>query len=187
MEDDAIVKLYWERSEAALAETERKYAKYCHSVAYGILRSNEDAQECVNDTWLRAWNAIPPARPAMLRTFLGKITRNLSLNALEKQNADKRGAGQFAIALSEIEDCVPDSKAASERFVEDEAIAQAINRFLENTAAWQRKVFVRRYWYASSLEEIAGDYGMSVGKVKSVLYRLRKKLKTELEKEGISL
>ena len=187
MEDDAIVELYWERNEAALMETEHKYAKYCHSVAFSILRNDEDAQECVNDTWHKAWNAIPPARPAMLRTFLGKITRNLSINALEKQNADKRGAGQFAVALSEIEDCVPDGNSDSGRFIEDEAITEVINRFLGKLAAEQRKVFVRRYWYSSSLEEIAGDYGMSVGKVKSVLFRLRKKLKTELEKEGISL
>jgi RNA polymerase sigma-70 factor (ECF subfamily) len=187
VEDYEIVELFWARSETAIRETECKYARYCHSVAYGILRNDEDAQECVNDTWHKAWNAIPPARPAMIRTFLGKITRNLSLNALEKQNADKRGAGQFAVALSEIEESVPDDNSDSERFIEDEAITEVINRFLGKLPAEQRKVFVRRYWYASSLEEIAGDYGMSVGKVKSILHRLRLKLKTELEKEGISL
>ena len=187
MEDNAIIKLYWERDETALAETERKYAGYCHSVANGILRNSEDAQECVNDTWLRTWNAIPTARPTMLRTFLGKITRNLSLNALEKQNADKRGAGLFTVALSEIEECVPDGKPGSEKFIDDEAVTQVINRFLGKLASEQRKVFVRRYWYMSSLEEIACDYRLSVGKVKSILFRLRGKLKKDLEKEGISL
>lgn len=187
MEDSAIVLLYWQRSETAIAETERKYSRYCHSIAYGILRNHEDAQECVNDTLNRAWNAIPPARPSVLRTFLGKIARNLSLNALEKMTAKKRGMGQVELALSELEECVPSNGTESDRFIEEDTITQVINRFLGQLSTTQRKVFVRRYWYTSSLEEIAADYDMTISNVKSTLFRLRKKLKRELVKEGISL
>jgi RNA polymerase sigma factor (sigma-70 family) len=185
--DDEIVELFWKRSEAALSEAERKYSKYCHSIAFGILRCNEDAEECVNDTLAKAWNAIPPARPSVLRTFLGKITRNLSLNVLEKMNAEKRGLGQVPLALSELDECVSGSDFEAERHIEEETITQAVNRFLSRLDPEQQKVFVRRYWYVSSIEEIAGGYGMSESKVKSILFRLRKKLKRELEKEGILL
>ena len=107
MDDNKIIGLFWQRAEAAIDEVSRKYAGYCHSIAYRILYSDEDADECVNDTWLRAWNAIPPARPNRLSTFLGKITRNLSLNRYEKMNAEKRGGGVVEIAISELEDCIP--------------------------------------------------------------------------------
>jgi RNA polymerase sigma-70 factor (ECF subfamily) len=187
VEDSEIVELFWQRSEAALAATEKKYANYCRSIAYGILRNYEDAQECVNDTLVKAWNAIPPARPSVLRTFLGKITRNLSLHALKKMTAEKRGLGQVPLALSELEECVSGSSSEGEQLIEDEAITQVVNGFLSRLDVEQRKVFMRRYWYASRLEEIADDYGMTVSKVKSILFRLRKKLKRELEKEGIYL
>jgi RNA polymerase sigma-70 factor (ECF subfamily) len=187
VEDSEIVDLFWQRSEAALSEAQYKYSRYCYSIAYGILRNHEDAQECVNDTLARVWSAIPPARPEVLRTFLGKITRNLSLNALEKMNAEKRGLGQVPLALFELEECVSGEASEIDRFIEDESIKQTINGFLGQLNETKRKVFVRRYWYASSLEEIADDYGISVSKVKSILSRLRKKLKRDLEKEGISI
>jgi RNA polymerase sigma-70 factor (ECF subfamily) len=187
MEDDEIVELFWQRSETAISEAERKYSKYCHSIAFGILRCREDAEECVNGTLARAWSAIPPTRPSVLRTFLGKITRNLSLNALQKMNAAKRGMGQMPLALSELEECIPDTGCLDVRSVKEESITKTINGFLGRCDASERKVFVRRYWYASSIKEIAADYGMSVNKVKSMLFRLRKRLRTELEKEGITL
>jgi RNA polymerase sigma-70 factor (ECF subfamily) len=187
VEDDKIIELFWKRSEAALTETERKYSKYCYSIAFGILRCHEDAEECVNDTLARAWNAIPPARPSMLRTFLGKITRNLSLNALEKMNAEKRNFGQVPLVLSELNECLSASYFEPEQQIEEEAIVQAVNRFLARLDPEQQKVFIRRYWYVSSIKEIAGDFKMSESKVKSILFRLRKKLKRELEKEDICL
>ncbi len=187
MKDGEIMELFRRRSEEALALTERKYFRYCYSIAYAILRNHEDARECVNDTLNRAWQAIPPARPATLRTYLGKITRNLALNALEKMSADKRGGGEVALAISELEECLPSSRAEGDQLIEREAITQVINRFLGRLNLQQRRVFVRRYWYAGSLKEIAADYALSVGQVKSMLFRLRRKLKTELEKEGISL
>ena len=187
MEDKEIVRLFLQRSEAALSETEIKYSRYCYSIAYGILKNDEDASECVNDALAAAWNAIPPAEPSVLRTFLGKITRNLSLHALEKMTAEKRGLGQVPLALSELEECIPDTSPNVGEIVEDKAITQVINSFLSKLDIEKRKIFMRRYWYASSLEEIASDYGMTVSKVKSILFRLRKKLKRELEKEGILL
>lgn len=187
MGDDEIVELFWRRSEIALSEAEHKYSKYCHSIAFGILRNTEDAEECVNATLAKAWEAMPPARPSVLRTFLGKITRNLSLNTLEKMNAVKRGLGQVTLALTELEECVSDTVPNVEQLIEEKVITQVVNSFLGLLNTTQRKVFVRRYWYVSSLEEIADDYDMTVSKVKSILFRLRKKLKTELEKEGVSL
>ncbi|MDR1541145.1 MAG: sigma-70 family RNA polymerase sigma factor [Clostridiales bacterium] len=187
MEDDEIVELFWQRSESAIAATQIKYSKYCRSIAYSILRNYEDAQECVNDALVNVWNAIPPARPSVLCTFLGKITRNLSINALEKLKAQKRGLGQVPLVLSELDECVGQAECEALQRAELEAITDAVNAFLEQLDAEKRKVFVRRYWYASSLEEIACDYSMNVSKVKSILFRLRKKLKRELEKEGVSL
>ncbi len=187
MEDEEIVELFWKRSESALTEVEHKYFKYCRSIAFSILRCNEDAEECVNDAFARAWNAIPPARPSVLRTYLGKITRNLSLNALEKINAEKRGFGQVPLALSELDECISGYDSESDWHIEEKMITQTVNKFLGRLTLEQQRVFVRRYWYTSSIEEIATDYGLSQSKVKSILFRLRKKLKRELEKEGISL
>ncbi len=185
MEDDEIVELFWNRSEQALSETRSKYYRYCYCIAYGILRCSEDADECVNDSLVNAWNAIPPARPAVFRTFLGKITRNISLNVLEKMNTQKRGNCQISLALSELDECVSCSYYETQENIEDGIITQVINTFLENLRPEQQKVFVRRYWYASSIEEIASDYNLSQSKVKSILFRLRKKLRKEMEKEGI--
>lgn len=187
LEDDKIIELFWNRSEQALEETKKKYCNYCHTIAFGILRCSEDAEECVNESLMSIWNAIPPARPAVLRTFLGKITRNISLNLLEKKNAKKRGANHISLAMSELEECVSCSDPQPGQHIEDEVITQAVNNFLRKLKSEQQKVFVRRYWYANSIEEIACDYNLSQSKVKSILFRLRKKLKAEMEKEGISL
>lgn len=186
MDDSKIIELYMDRSEQAISETARKYGRYCHYIAYNILHNNEDSEECVNDTYLRTWNSIPPKRPNKLQTFLGKITRNLSLNKYEKQSAEKRGSGQVPLILDELTECIPADRS-SETLVEDMVIKETLDRFLDNLSADARKIFVRRYWYMSSVKEIAEEYGLSESKVTVTLFRTRQKLKTVLEKEGIAL
>lgn len=186
MRDKEIIELYWQRSEHAVSETAAKYGNYCTHIARNILFDISDAEECVNDTWLRTWDAIPPARPNRLSTFLGKITRNLAINQYQKSHAAKRGFGQVPLALSELEACISGT-GTPEQTVEDALITQALDTFLAELDETSRKVFVRRYWYLSDTKEIARDYKMSVSKVKSILHRLRAKLREHLEKEGISL
>lgn len=186
MDDRQIVDLYWERSETAISETSKKYGKYCHYIAHNILHNYEDCEECVNDTYMKAWDAIPPQRPNRLSAFLGKITHNLSLNRLEKNTARKRGAGQAALVLEELEECIPASGHV-EQIVDDIVLAEIINSFLASLTPETRKFFVRRYWYLSPVREIACDYAVSESKVKMILMRTRNKLKKVLEKEGISL
>lgn len=186
MEDDKIIELYFARSEKAISETSEKYGKYCHYIAYNILQNEEDSEECVNDTYLRTWNAIPPKRPNRLQTFLGKITRNLSLNKLEKRTADKRGAGQVSFVLDELAESIPDKNDA-EQITEDMVIKNILDRFLTKLPTETRRIFIRRYWYLSSVKEIAKEFGLSESKVTVTLFRTREKLKAVLEKEGISL
>lgn len=186
MEDGQIIDLYWARSEAAISETTSKYSQYCHFIAFNILQNNEDAEECVNDTYLRAWSVMPPQRPNRLRTFLGKITRNLSLNKYETYTAGKRGFGQVPLALDELQDCIP-ATGSVEQAIEDAALVEIINRFLAALPTDTRKIFVRRYWYLSSIKEIAGAYRFSESKVKMILMRARNELKQTLEKEGVLL
>ena len=186
MDDRKIVALYWERSEEAISETSKKYGKYCSYIAYNILHNYEDSEECVNDTYMRAWDAMPPQRPERLSTFLGKITRNLSLNRYEKYSAKKRGAGQTALVLEELKECIP-SPEHVEQAVDDMMLEETLNRFLAALPSETRKFFVRRYWYLSPVKEIASDYAVSESRVKMSLMRTRNKLKKVLEKEGISL
>src|SRR5699024_4534497 len=145
IEDEKIIDLFWQRSEEALSIVRMKYERYCYAIAFRILRSSEDAEECVNETLLRVWDAIPPARPNKLRIFLGKITRNLSLNDLEKKNAKKRGGGVAELLLSELEECIPSSKNSPEALFDEQHALEVINRFLQETSTSKRKVFVRRY------------------------------------------
>ncbi|NMA95852.1 MAG: sigma-70 family RNA polymerase sigma factor [Clostridiales bacterium] len=187
MEDEKIVDLFWQRSELAIARAESRYSRYLYSISYRILQNREDAEECVNETFLRAWNAIPPARPSILRTYLGRITRNISLNYLEKMNALKRGGNQVDIILSELEECIPSIQMDIEEILNERAVIDVINNFLKGLSKDQRKVFVRRYWYGSKIKAIGKDYGFTESKVKSILFRLRKGLKRKLEKEGIAL
>ena len=186
MDDLQIIDLYWARSESAVAETSRQYGPYFRSIAYGILRSEEDSEECVNDTWLRAWDAMPPHRPASLRAFLGRITRNLSLNRLKALSAEKRGGSQVTLAVEELGESIP-APGGVERTVEDRELAELFDRFLSQLGPEARRIFVRRYWYLSPIGEIAAEYGMSESKVKMSLLRSRGKLKKLLEKEGITL
>ena len=184
MEDREIIALYWSRQEQALEETNRKYGSYCWTIAYHILRSREDTEECVNDTWLRAWHAIPPNRPAILSAFLGRITRNLSLDRYKAGKTEKRGGGRMILALDELSQCLPDGQNV-EQLVEQAELSRLIDRFLRTLPEKERCIFLRRYWYVDTTLEIAQRYKMSEGTVKSTLHRTRQKLKTYLRQEGM--
>lgn len=186
MDDRQIIDLYWQRSEKAIAETADKYGGYCRSIAFHILYNDEDSEECVNDTYLKAWGAMPEQRPARLAAFLGKITRNLALHRYEAYGARKRGAGQVPLALEELRECLP-APDSVERAVDDIVLGEILNSFLSALPAESRKIFMRRYWYLASIREIAQEYYISESKVKVTLLRTREKLKLFLEKEGVAL
>ena len=183
LQDEEILKLYWNRSESAIRESENKYGSYCHKIAYNILFNEEDSEECVNDTWMRAWEAIPPTRPSILRAYFAKITRNLSLNRYAREHAEKRGGGQIPLALDELRECISDGESIH-RQVEQRVLTELLNRFLNELKPEQRRIFVRRYWYLDSIADIAHMYGMSESKVKKVLSRTRIRLALRLEQEG---
>ncbi|MBQ3482308.1 MAG: sigma-70 family RNA polymerase sigma factor [Oscillospiraceae bacterium] len=185
MEDAAIVDLYWQRSDRALSETDKKYGRYCQSIAYHICGAREDAEECVNDTYLRAWNRMPTERPAALGAFLGRITRNLALDRIKARNTVKRGGGQAPLALSELEDCIPGG-TSPERALEEKELEAVIGRFVAALPKTEKMVFVLRYFYLAPVDEIAEKLHFSSGKVKSMLFRSRKKLRSALEKEGLA-
>lgn len=186
MEDSAIIDLYWARQESALTETERKYGAYCRSIARNILYSREDAEECVSDTYLRAWNAMPPQRPGILSAFLGRITRNLSFDRRRKNNADKRGGGELPLCLDELSQCVPsDSGVQSE--LERKELSAMLDAFLRTLPERERMLFLRRYWYVDPIGDIARRFSMKENTVKSVLFRTREKLRSYLEREGIAV
>ncbi len=185
MEDGQIIDLFWNRDQRAIQETDGKYGRLLNGIAWNLLHSREDAEECVNDTYLRAWDAIPPTRPGAFRTWLGQITRNLSLDRWKRRQADKRGGGA-EVLLGELEDCVPAS-GGPERAVEDQELAERLSVFLRGLSREGRSMFLRRYWYGESVAEIAGALGCGQGKVKSSLFRSRKALRAFLEKEGIGL
>lgn len=186
MEEKEIIDLYWARSEQAIGETDKKYGKFCHTIAYNILADHEDSEECVNDTYLQTWNAIPPRRPNKLSAFLGKITRNLALNRYAQATAQKRGGGQIELAIEELAECLPDPNTV-DRQIEDRELAVLFNRFLAGLPEEARKFFLRRYWQLCTVREIASIYGISESKVKMSLMRTRGKLKHFLEQEGIDL
>ena len=187
MDDKDIIEQFWARSDSAIAALSDRYSKYCRVIAVNILGNAEDAEEVINDTYHRIWNAIPPERPNNLRAFIGRITRNLSLDRLEKENAKKRGGGQVESVLSELEECISDNRNTIDELAESDAITAALNTFLSGQSAENRRVFVRRYWRAASIEEIAKDFNMTVGKVKTILFRMRNKLRKHLESEGVCL
>lgn len=186
MEDQAIIELYFKRSEQALAESDLKYGHYCGKIALNILRNREDAEECVSDTWFRAWNAIPPERPNILKAFFGRITRNLSLNRLELLHADKRGGGESNVLLDELAECVADAGAA-EWSADRAVITDVLNRFLEGLPETNRIVFVRRYWYMETVAEIARELSCGESRVKMMLMRGRRELAKQLKEEGIDV
>ena len=186
MEDGRIIELYWDRDQRGIPETAGKYGRMLHGIAWNLLRSREDAEECVNDTYLRAWEAIPPARPGAFRIWLGQITRNLSLDRWKSLRAEKRGGGA-ELLLGELEDCLPASGGGPERELEDQELAELLNVFLRGLSREGRAMFLRRYWYGESVAEVALALGCGEGKVKSSLFRSRKALREYLEKEGIAV
>ena len=186
MKDREILDLFWKRDESAISETANTYGNYCYAIAHNILNSNEDAEECVNDTWMNAWKSIPPHRPSNLSTYLGKITRNLAFNRYKLLRAQKRGLGRIEIALSELDGCIP-AKKDVEQLADEITLINAIETFLRSQTPIGRKVFIGKYWYLYSNRDLAKAYNMSESKVASLLYRMRNKLKLHLEKEGIFL
>ena len=184
MEDEKIIELYWTRDEGAITATDEKYGNYLKTIAGNILKDERDSQECVSDTYMGAWNAIPPERPSILKAFLGKITRNLSLKKYRDMTADKRGGGETALALEELVECIA-SGSTVEGQLEGRAITEALNTFLSGLAAEERKIFVLRYWYLESVKDVAARFGYGESKVKMTLKRTRDKLKDHLAKEGI--
>lgn len=186
MDDREIVNLYWERNENAITESEKKYGKYCYFIAHNILKSHEDSEECVNDTYIRAWNSIPPKKPEKLSVFLGKITRNLALDVLEKLSAKKRGGTQIALVLDELQGCIP-SPVSTENEVDALQLTENLNCFLKTLTDESRKIFLQRYWYLMTVREIAEENSFTESKVKMSLSRTRNNLKIFLEKEGVQI
>lgn len=185
MEDKSIIDLYFERNECAISETESKYGRFLYSIANNILLSHEDAQECVNDTYKSAWDTIPPNNPQSLRAYLGKIARNHAINRYNFNSADKRNKN-LELSLSEMEEFLP-SPDFSEESTYAISFKQALNRFLRALPEEKCNMFLLRYWYFLGVQDIAKKTGISEGKVKITLMRLREKLKKYLEKEGLHI
>ena len=186
MDDKQIIELYNERSEDAIARTSEKYGSFCYYIAEHILHDREDSEECVNDTYLKVWETIPPQAPAKLSAYLGKITRNLALSRFRYNNRKKRGEGANAEVLEELAECIAAS-GNTEDAVEEKLLVDALNRFLRELPEERRKMFLQRYWYMNSIKEIAADLSVSESKVKMTLLRVRGELKQRLESEGIYL
>lgn len=184
MEDDQIVNLYFARDEQAIQETDSKYGSFCYRIADNILANQQDAEESVSDTYLAAWNAMPPRRPSILGAFLGKITRRISIDRWRKRNAFKRTGGEMTLALEELGEVVGDSTSPETALARKE-LAASLNRFYDSLSDIQRGVFLCRYWYLNSIGEIAERTGYSPSKVSSMLHRMRGNLKKQLAKEGL--
>ena len=184
MEDRDIIALYFERNQEAITESEKKYGRYCYSIAYNILYNAEDAEESVNDALMNAWNSIPPHMPSILSAFLGKLTRYVSLKKWRYARAQKRGGGEIAIAYEELSDCIPGGKSVEEELQEKE-LAEIIDCFLDELPVVERHIFICRYWYFDDISTISKQFGFSSSKVKSMLYRIRKKLLFRLNEEGV--
>lgn len=180
MDDKQIIDLYFSRSERAIQETDARYGRYCYGIAYNILRSPEDSEECVNDTYLSAWNQIPPTRPNCFSVYLGRITRGLSIDRWRRNHSLKRGSGQMSLAIHELEDTLSSGMSMEDSFIS----TQQINTFLKSLPVTERDVFICRYWYLDSVKEIAADFGFSESKVKSMLKRTRDKFRAYICKEG---
>lgn len=183
MKDHEIVDLYWQRDPEAIRETGAKYGGYCFTIARNILADSRDTEECLNDTWLNAWNAMPEERPSFLAPFLGKITRNLAFNRYRARRAEKRGGGELPAVLEELAECA--SSADTHREVEALELGEAVNRFLHTLPERECSIFLRRYWFAEPASEIGGRYGLREGAVRSSLFRSREKLRNYLKEEGL--
>lgn len=185
MEDSAIIDLYWNRDEMAINYSADKYGRYCFSVAEEILSNPEDSEECVNDTWLRAWNAIPPQRPGVLRMFFARITRNLAFDKYKARVAAKRGGGEIALVLSELAECIPGGTSPEEQVVMQQ-LRQSVAAFARGLPKREANVFVRRYFFAEPVSAISLRYDLTEDHVYVLLSRIRRKLKAHLRKEGYS-
>jgi len=186
MEDNILVEMYFNRNQSVIENTSKKYGNYCKTIAMNILHSKEDADECVNDTLLAAWETIPPQKPVQFKSFLGKIARNLAFDRYKTNHRKKRGGNDLNLLLSELEDCIP-SYCSVEAEFDGKILSELVSNFLYTLEFEQRAVFVRRYWYADSIFDVAKRFGMSESKVKSMLMRARNKLRIYLEKEGFSV
>lgn len=186
MQDEEIIALYRQRDEKAIKETELKYSRYLLKIAHNILSDREDSRECVNETYLKAWNSIPPHDPKNFSAYLGKITRQLSIDLFRTKNREKRKASEYAVSLCELEECVPGGET-TELMTDTKLLAEAISSYLRTLSAQARSVFVGRYYFSDSVKEIAGYCNMSESKVKSMLYRTRQGLKKYLTKEGFEI
>lgn len=186
MTDLQIIELYWQRNEDAILESDRKYGSYCAAVSQNILSDMMDAEECVSDTWMRAWSVMPPERPNHLKMFFAKITRNLSLDRLKAKLAQKRGGGESALILEELEQCVASQGNAETAYIAKE-LGKSINRFVYNLPEREGNLFVRRYFFGENLEVVAGRYGITAHNAAVILSRVRQKLKRHLELEGFNV
>lgn len=183
MEDEKIIDMYWERNQSAIVQTEQKYGRYCGRIATNILYDRADTEECLNDTWFRAWNSMPKERPAILSAFLGAITRNLALDRYRRKHSAKRGNGEMPYIFDELWDVA--GGVEPDRQIERQEFAAGMNDFLQGIDSESRVIFVRRYWYMDSVGVIAERLHMSESKVKSNLFRTRKKLRAYLEQKGL--
>lgn len=186
MEDAQIIELYFARDQRAVAETDEKYGRYCFCLASSILENREDAEETLSDTYLRAWNAIPPVRPQVLRLYLARITRNLAFSRWRKDHAEKRGGGQMELVLEELDECIP-APGSPEEGLDGKELAKLIREFLDTLGEKERVLFLRRYFYVEQTEQLAARYRMKPESVRKSLLRTRKKLKDYLNREGYAV
>ena len=186
MEDQRIVELYWGRDESAIKETERKYGRYLSKIAYNILSNTQDSEESVNDTYLHAWNSMPPHKPGVLSSYLAKITRRVSIDIFRRKNREKRKGSEYAVSLSELEDCLS-SGGGPEEAIEVQELGAAINSFLRGQSEAVRNTFIGRYYFLDPIKEVAQYCGLSESAAKSMLHRTRGKLRDYLREEGFDL
>ncbi len=186
MDDNAIIQLYWDRDERAIEETNGKYGRYCRAVAMNILSSERDAEECVNDTWLGAWNAMPDSWPERLAAFLGKLTRNLAFNKYKQSRARKRGGGEMELILDELAECVSDADDV-ERTIGRGELSRAVSEFARSLPEDKRRIFVRRYWYAEAVTDIARELELTRAGVSKTLERVRGQLREFLLERGFEV
>ena len=184
MDDSKIIELYFERDERAIVETQKKYGRYCYAIAQNILRNSSDAEESVNDTYLDAWNSMPPERPSVLKSFLGMLTRRRALDKYRRKTAQKRPESDQLVPLHELEECIAYGKSIDDELAEEE-LAARLNEFLIALTETERNVFLRRYWYFDSITDICKRYGFGQSKVKMMLARTREKLAKFLNEEGL--
>lgn len=179
MHDNLIIDLFFERNERAILETQQKYGVYCHTIAMNILHDESDSEECVNDTYIAAWDSIPPTRPERLSAYLARLTRNISLNRYKSRSTARRGGGEFALSLDELDECVADTDKSAEE------LGKLISEFLYGEKKEARQVFVRRYFYGDSIEDISKRFTFSESKIKSMLHRTRLALREYLTQNGV--